>query len=738
MRSKLYYKDINLLRVLSCIAVLLYHFNLLKGGYLAVCVFFVLSGYLSCVSAFRKKKFSLKDYYLNKLQKLYLPLILVVFITIAITKLIPDLLWLNLKPETTSVLAGYNNFWQLNANLDYFARHINSPFIHLWYISILLQFDLVFPLICLTLKKIGDKINKIIPCYLTVILSIVFSIYFYKASLDSNIMTVYYDTFARIFSLLFGVSLGFIQYYCGSLLSKKPKTSKSNKLVFMAYLIILLILFIFIDAQSKFFAGSMIISSLITCRLITYGAISIDGKLSIFDKIIKSIADISYGIYLVQYPVIFFFQFIELNIFIEFPLMIILIVILSYVLKLCTSFKEKSIYVKIMRLLIYAITLYGLVEFCIAKDHTDEMKMLEEQLDKNEEIIAQKQKEYEAKAKQENDNWLATITELENGEEALKDVVSELSIVGIGDSVMLGAVQNLYAKFPNGYFNAQVSRTAWVAKGLLLDLKKRNLLGDPIVFNLGANGDCSDACKNELVKIIGDRDIFWINVTNDKEVRVNKKLDLLASKYQNVHIIDWKTISNGHPEYFISDKLHLTKKGREAYTNAIYDEIYKVYLARYQAEKEEIIKKYEEEQKSKKSFYGNDLLANSFEYLQNDFTGAEFVINKFTYESLKEEITNAITNNTLNYNVIFAFDNSFSINALQYKELIDICKDHKIYILLLNDKLIPELSNLNYENLEIINFYEEVQKNNYLMFDKIHLTKEGSKALSEILVNTIK
>ena len=56
MEVKKYYKDIDLIRLFSCIAVLLYHLNILNGGYLAVCIFFVISGYLSCVSLFKKNK----------------------------------------------------------------------------------------------------------------------------------------------------------------------------------------------------------------------------------------------------------------------------------------------------------------------------------------------------------------------------------------------------------------------------------------------------------------------------------------------------------------------------------------------------------------------------------------------------------------------------------------------------------------------------------------------------------
>ena len=158
--KKTYYQKLDIIRVLSCIAVFLYHLNILKGGFLAVCVFFTLSGYLSCISSLQKEKFSIKEYYISRIKKIYIPLFIIVMITIATLTLFPDINWLNLKPETTSVLLGYNNFWQLNANLDYFTRHISSPFMHMWYIAILLQFELFFPIAFLILKNIGEKLGK--------------------------------------------------------------------------------------------------------------------------------------------------------------------------------------------------------------------------------------------------------------------------------------------------------------------------------------------------------------------------------------------------------------------------------------------------------------------------------------------------------------------------------------------------------------------------------------------------
>ena len=81
MGNKKVFKNINIIRVVACIAILLYHLGILKGGYLAVCVFFVLTGYLSCISAFRKEKFSFWEYYKKRILKIYVPLLLIEYNT---------------------------------------------------------------------------------------------------------------------------------------------------------------------------------------------------------------------------------------------------------------------------------------------------------------------------------------------------------------------------------------------------------------------------------------------------------------------------------------------------------------------------------------------------------------------------------------------------------------------------------------------------------------------------------
>lgn len=334
-----YYKKINIIRVFLCIAVLLYHLDILKGGYLAVCAFFVLSGFLITKSSFDKDNFSIVNYYKSRFLKLYLPLLIVTFGTVAVISLYPDIFWLNLKPETTSVIFGYNNFWQISSNLDYFSRSINSPFMHLWYIAIIMQFELIFPIIYILLKKVGEKINKCIPCILMGVLSILGIVYFCYISKTGNMTLLYYSTFTRMFSLLIGVTLGlFVNYFGNKLVFMNNKVSN---ICFYAYLLILLSMFILIDNSSKYFVLCMIVSSIISIRLIQYSLVDVT-ELNKFDSIVKKIASITYEVYLVQYPVIFLFQYVSLSTMLKIIVIVLLTIFISILIHFCINNKNKQ------------------------------------------------------------------------------------------------------------------------------------------------------------------------------------------------------------------------------------------------------------------------------------------------------------------------------------------------------------------------------------------------------------
>lgn len=739
-----YFKYIDIIRLIACISILFYHLGILKGGYLAVCTFFVLSGYLSCKKALNKDKFSIFNYYKNRLVKVYLPLVLVVFVTIAFLSFFPNITWLNLKNETTSVLLGYNNFWQLSSNLDYFARSVHSPFLHFWYLAILMQLDLIFPFLYLTLQKMGKKGNKVLSCAIPFVLAVISFLCFYKTGFNESILFSYYHTFTRSFSWLLGISLAFIHTYFGSTISKNIKKKTLYKKIFWIYVGISLFLFVFVSSSSLYYSLSMLAITWMSCRMIEYATLITMTKKEAAkqnNKWVLFFSKMSYPIYLVQYPIIFLFQYVPWHPVFKIPVIILITLGISYSIYFCFGKKQEKKNKKRKRIkyglsaILLLSAFYGMFVFITSKNYTLEMKELKELLAQNEKMLMEKQEEYQNRMQEEASDWAKKLEDLEHDAENMEELVKNLPIVGIGDSVMLGAVDNLYKEFPNGYFDAQVSRSVWAGKEILQGLKEKGLLKGPIVFNLGANGDCSTSCKNSLIELSKENEVFWLTVTNDEDVHVNSNLFAMAEEHQNMHIIDWNTISKGHDEYFYADGIHLTIEGRVAYTKAIKEEISRVYKELYQQKKKAMIEEHEEMQKNKISFYGNNLFLNAFVNIHEEFPDALFTSNQnYTFELLKKDIEKAIQENTLNYKVVLVLDKTTYLTSSDYKKIVELCGDRQIYILTTTEEANNTLANLGYENVHVMNFWKEMQEHSeYIRSDGVHLTEEGNKAFSSYL-----
>ena len=732
MNEKKYFKRLDFIRILSCIAVLLYHLNILKGGYLAVCTFFALSGYLSLTSAANKNKFSLKEYYIKKIKNIYIPLLIVASITVILAKFIPSINWINLKQETTSVLLGYNNFWQLSANLDYFTRHVNSPFMHFWYISILMQFDLIFPFVFMLFRKIDKKINKSLSTLFISLLTIASTAFFYYMSKTQDLMIVYYNTFARSFSIMFGVLLALIHFKYEI---KLPKIMKSlNGIIYYIYFLALIALCIFVKDSSSHYAIFMILASIISVRLIRYSVIPKrrKEKEGILDKIIKFFAKCSYEIYLVQYPVIFFMQNIEIGEKLKVLITILITLILSIILNLLTNSIKKSKVLKILRsVFLGIIILLGIVIVIIEEDHTIEMKELEELLNQNAKMIEERMSENKNKAIEENEKWLLALKTFDDDEKKAAEEVRNLPVVGIGDSVLLGAINGLYDKFPNGYFDGKVSRSIIKSRDLFVELKNGGKLTDTIIIALSNNSDFFEWTFTDLLELLGDRQIYWITATYADDPKFNEKFKVFAKDYPNIHIVDWEEKSVGHPEYFYADGIHLKEEGITAYANVIYDAIFEDHVKEYRIKKENALKEHEDKQKQKIAFYGNDVLTNAYSYLSEKFENASFVANsEYSFDSLYNELEEKIEKETLEYKIVLVFDKEANISNDDYSKIVNLCKDYKLYICNMTEEKIS----FEEENVRVIDFYSQIKDNNeYLMADKLHLSEKGNIALVEAI-----
>ena len=730
--GKKYYKRLDLIRVISCFMVLFYHLNIIKGGFLAVCTFFVLSGYLEYLSAVKSDSFSIKKYYIKRLKRIYLPLLVVVSITVFLAKIIPNINWLNLKPESISSLLGYNNIWQLKANLNYFTKNVNSPLIHIWYISILMQFDLIFPFLFLLIRKIDKIIKHKISIIILFIFASLSTYYFYRISQSNNIMLLYYNTLGRSFSIFFGLFLASLHNNFGIRMSKFFR--KTNTLLFVLYLIILILISIFLPSKSSYYVYFMILATFISCRMIKYSMYSDSGKKN---RLISFFSKISYETYLVQYPVIFFIQAFKLSSIIKIPLIIIITIIVSFITHVIVSYPLKNKILKIIRNIVLSIIIItGIFIIVIEKDHRKEIAKLENKLNDNLKLMDEKNKNYKNSAIDEEKKWNLMLEDLDKNEsEVVSNQLKELPVVGVGDSVFLDAINYIYKKFPNGYFDGKISRSLIGGIDVLENLKNSDKLSNTIVLALSTNGIYSDRYNKKLMELLEDRQIYWVNSVGGDDPSFNEKFANFAKDYSNIHIVDWQKVAEGHKEYFYSDGIHPKNNGLEIYANTIYETVYNDYLEKYREKRNEILKKKEEEKNKKIVFYGNDALANSYDYIQKEFDNALFnAKSNYSFNSLYNEMNTKVKNDELEHVVVFIFDNQLKITNNEYSKLISLCKNHEIYICNMTDKKLS----FNESNVNIIDFNSELKKHDdYLMADKIHLTKKGNEALANIIFKSL-
>jgi peptidoglycan/LPS O-acetylase OafA/YrhL len=169
--------EIQGLRALAAILVLIFHAKLLSGGFIGVDIFYVISGFLITGLLLKELntagRISLKDFYLRRGKRLLPASFLVLFVTAIFA-------WLILPPisrgsigrdliATTLYISNYLFAWWEN---DY--QNLNatpSPFIHYWSLAVEEQFYIFWPLLLIALAKLKNARKFVVAFSLVTITS---------------------------------------------------------------------------------------------------------------------------------------------------------------------------------------------------------------------------------------------------------------------------------------------------------------------------------------------------------------------------------------------------------------------------------------------------------------------------------------------------------------------------------------------------------------------------------------
>jgi peptidoglycan/LPS O-acetylase OafA/YrhL len=205
-----YRREIDGLRALAVLPVLFFHagFDLFKGGFVGVDVFFVISGYLISsivLEDLRLGNFSIYNFYQRRARRILPALFLVLLVSI-------PFVWFWFMPsdikDFSKSLLGVSFFvsnilfWRESGYFDAAADF--KPLLHTWSLSIEEQFYIFFPVLLIGLWRLS-KLIIYLAIGILFLSSLVFS--YWLSDIDSNM--AFYILPTRMWELLAGALIGF-------------------------------------------------------------------------------------------------------------------------------------------------------------------------------------------------------------------------------------------------------------------------------------------------------------------------------------------------------------------------------------------------------------------------------------------------------------------------------------------------------------------------------------------------
>lgn len=614
-KKRRYISGLDGLRALAVIGVIFYHLlpGKMRGGYLGVPVFFVISGYL-ITDLLRQEwqengKIQLKAFYIRRIKRLYPALVTLLMGSAAYITIFQRNLLDNLRAISLSSLTYVNNWWQINNGMSYFDRFNNpSPFTHLWSLAVEGQNYLIWPILFILLMKFVPKKQHVAKfLFISTVISAVLMAILYQPGSDPT--RVYYGTDTRLFSLWLGSLLAFL-WPSTHLNPKIPVQAK--RVLNVSGLIalgLLVIGFIFLDAGYAFvyYGGLylMSIAAVVMVAVIAHPGASWNRWLT--NPLFSYLGKRSYSIYLYQFPVMIFYEAkvknIAENIWLHTIIELVLILVLSELSyrfieknQIHWSFSALKAFFKRLKepentgkkvqygltILVLAVGLFGILTAPVTV-LTKEQREFQEAIEKNQNAandtltnpkvpqntVPKEEGTEESTALSEERQMLMARYQLTQ-EQVIRG--EKLEITAFGDSVMLGATLNLQEVFPHIIVDAVVGRQLYNSVEDLKKLSEQGLLKSTVLLGLGSNGSATEAQFDQLMTILGDRQVYLVNVfvpTQRWQNDVNRLLENMVEKYDNVTLIDWYGASQEQTTWFREDSVHPNDLGLEAYTSLI-------------------------------------------------------------------------------------------------------------------------------------------------------------------------
>lgn len=603
------------IRTIAVIGVIVYHLlpYSLTGGYLGVPIFFVVSGYLITDLLLQEYeqngRIDIWAFYGRRMKRLYPALVTMVLTTAAYITLFQRSLFVSLKSIIWTNLLYVYNWWEIGHGQSYFDRfNGESPFTHLWSLSIEGQFYLFWPLILVVLLYVFHQRKTIF--YLVIGLAVISALAMAVLYDPANTNRVYYGTDTRMFAILLGVGLAFMWPATKLKTDLPDKARHALNAAGIASLLLIILLFFKLSGESGFtYRGGMFLFTLLSTVLVA----TVAHPAGVMNQVLTNrlfdwVGKRSYGIYLYQFPIMIFYEAKVTNIAAH-PLMnalietVLILVVsdLSYrylesptrhyhyrqlpqLIKACAQRNSRYGWRRWLAVpagLITVIALYGAASSPthLAASQTtlqDHIQRNQKTATKDNQTVLSKQKKAQKKvaaSKYQNvklTNKQQTVAKTYDLTKQQLLTAKDMPVTAIGDSVMVDVSTDLRQVFPNTYVMAKVGRQVWQAPSEIHGLEAKGALSHNVLINLGTNGPMTTQQINNVIQAIGPkRHIYWVTThvpTRNWETQTNTTINQASKRFSNVTVIDWHGLSADHKTWFYKDNVHPNPTGNKYFT----------------------------------------------------------------------------------------------------------------------------------------------------------------------------
>ncbi len=299
MSLKIYRKEIDGIRALAVLPVIIFHLNSswAPGGFLGVDIFFVISGFLitlGIIESYNDDSFSIFRFWLRRARRILPALLLMVgtvltasyflFYSLETISASEDALYALLSITNIKLWINEVNYWGSGAE--------GNLFLHTWSLSLEEQFYLFFPLVMIFCLRYKGFFSIII-----LSIAVLFSLFGYFYFLSSSQNTVFYLIPFRSWELLSGSLVALV-------ISERKNLDSNRNVVSVLSVVVIIVCLFFVNVGEKptFFnvfpvvATSVLLVSAVDRCSPVYRLFS--------SRYVAYIGKISYGLYLWHWPLI--------------------------------------------------------------------------------------------------------------------------------------------------------------------------------------------------------------------------------------------------------------------------------------------------------------------------------------------------------------------------------------------------------------------------------------------------